>query len=110
MHGSNPPRCFTHSEDEAVVQQRALARRIGGLNATQQRALPAETAPPVLDNAQGVRQVLADTIQQVRTGQLPPNVANAVIYGVATALKLAELELSARVARLEQKLIEGRRE
>ncbi len=76
------------------------------MNATCQRFLPAETVLPVLANADGVRQLLAETIQQVRTGQLPPAVANAVVYAVSTALKLAEMELSAQVAELEQALVE----
>jgi hypothetical protein len=104
LRGSD--RCFQHSEDPAVVEQRAVARRLGGLNATRQRYLSEGTVPPVLENPAGIRAVLADTIQQVRTGQLPPAAANSVVYAVSTALKLAEMELSAQVAELEQALLE----
>ena len=103
---SGSDRCYQHSDDPVIAEQRAVARRRGGMNATCQRFLPDGTAPPVLANAEGVRQLLADTIQQVRTGQLPPAVANAVVYAVSTALKLAEMELSAQVADLEQALVE----
>ncbi len=103
---SGGDRCYQHSQDPKIAEQRALARRLGGLNATLQRFLPSDTSPPVLENADGVRQVLADTIQQVRTGQLSPAVGNAVVYAVATALKLAELELSAKVAKLEKAILE----
>ncbi len=103
---SGSDRCYQHSDDPAIAEQRAVARRRGGMNATSQRFLPDGTAPPVLANAEGVRQLLADTIQQVRTGQLPPAVANSVVYAVTTALKLAEMELSAQVAELEEALLE----
>jgi hypothetical protein len=104
MRGSD--RCFSHSENPKVVEQRTVARRLGGLNATRQRFLPTNTAPPVLENAAGVRQVLEQTIHQVQTGQLPPAVANSVIYAVGTSLKLAEMELSAKVAALEAAVLE----
>ncbi len=103
---SGSDRCYQHTDDPVIAEQRAVARRRGGMNATCQRFLPAETVMPVLANAEGVRQLLAETIQQVRTGQLPPAVANSVVYAVSTALKLAEMELSAQVAELEQALVE----
>jgi hypothetical protein len=108
MSGSD--RRYQHSEDPATAEHRAVSRRLGGINATHQRFLGADAAPPVLEHPEGVRALLADTIQQVRTGQLPPAAANAVVYAVGTALKLAELELSAKVAKLEQAMLDrGRR-
>ena len=99
-------RCYQHSEDPTIAEHRAVSRRLGGINATHQRFLGADAPSPVLENPVGVRELLADTIQQVRTGQLTPAAANSVVYAVGTALKLAELELSAKVAKLEQAMLE----
>jgi len=51
-----------------------------------------------------VRRLVGETIHQVRTGLIHPSVANSVFLGVGQALKLAELELSAQIAQLEQRL------
>jgi len=70
---SGGDRCYQHSEDPMIAEHRAVSRRLGGINETHdQRFLGAEAAPPVLEHPEGVRALLADTIQQVRTGQLPP--------------------------------------
>jgi len=51
-----------------------------------------------------LRQLIGETIHQVRTGMLHPSIANSVFLGVGQALKLAELELSAQITQLEQRL------
>lgn len=104
----NSPFCYQHSDDPSVAEHRDRSRRLGGLVATRQRVLQPDTPAPKLDNPTSVREVIEETIHQVRTGTLAPNVGNCVLYGIGIALKLAELELSADVARLERLLLKRR--
>jgi hypothetical protein len=101
-------RCYSHAPE--LAEERHAARVKGGLIATRQRTLAPADAPPVsLATAADARHLVEDTIQHVRTGQLAPNAANSVFYGISVALRLAELELSAQVAALEQELAERKR-
>jgi len=94
--------CFQH--DPGREAERGLAKRLGGFIATKARALPLQTPPPSLEDPAALRRLIGDTIHQVRTGMLHPSIANSVFLGVGQVLKLAELELSAQVAQLEQRL------
>jgi hypothetical protein len=101
--------CYAHAPE--LEEERRLARRKGGLVATHQRSLASADAPAVsLATAEDARHLVEETIQHVRTGQLAPNAASSVFYGVSVALRLAELELSAQVASLEQELAARRRQ
>ena len=94
---------FCYQHDPEREEERGLSKRLGGFVATKARALPAQTPPPSLEDPAGLRQLIGETIHQVRTGMLHPTVANSVFLGVGQALKLAELELSAQVTQLEQR-------
>jgi hypothetical protein len=102
------PFCHQHDPRPEVAERRQLERVRGGLEATRQRWLSADTPAPSLASAAETRKLVEDTIQQVRTGQLPPNVGNAVMYGVSVGLKLAELELGAKLAELEAEVARRR--
>ncbi len=107
MHGSSPARCYMHSDDPNVAQRRALARRTGGVNAA--RVLAPEDAPvPVLATAEGVRDLLAQTIQQVKTGRLSPPAAAVVVQAVAQAVRLGEIEVHGELADLRRLIREQR--
>ena len=92
-----------------VAEERRAARSKGGYAATRSRVLAGDTPPLSLDSPAAVRQALEDTIQSIRTGQLAPNVGHAVLHGINVSLKLAELELSARLADLERQIAAQRR-
>jgi hypothetical protein len=102
------PFCHQHDPRPEVAEARRLERLRGGLEATRQRWLPADTPRPSLASAAETRQLVEETIQQTRTGQLPPNVANSVLYAVSVGLKLAELELGAKLAELEAEVARRR--
>ncbi len=78
--------------------------------ATHKRFLPAGTAAPDLSNSEGIRKALEENADQVRKGLIQPNVANAVAYSISTALRLAEIEVSVKLAKLEKMALEQRRE
>lgn len=99
--------CYQHAPE--VAEERRAARSKGGYAATRSRVLAGDTPRLSLDSPAAVRQALEDTIQSIRTGQLAPNVGHAVLHGISVSLKLAELELSARLADLERQVAAQRR-
>lgn len=100
--------CLWHTRDAAERRELALRGSIKGA-VRKKRALPGTTPYPVLADPEGCRRVLSDTIQQVRTGHLHPQLGSVVIAGVRAAVELASLEVSAQVTRLERLLDERRR-
>jgi len=101
LAGSNPPLCYQHSVDPRVAEQRALARRLGGLQATTKR-LPRELPPPDLRTRDGVRSLLESTTAAVLNGDIAPSVANSVSQLASVALRLVEIELDAQELALTQ--------
>jgi hypothetical protein len=85
-------------EDGATPQTRSMLASSGG----GARVLPLETPWPVLDNPRAVRRLLAETLHQVRTGQLSTSIASVTFYGLNVAIKLAELEVSSVISRIER--------
>ena len=101
LRGSDPPRCIRHSEDPEVIRRREESDRKGGA-VTAVRTLPATTLPPRLYTAGDVRDLLAETIQQVRTGAIDTRTANAVGYLASVLLRAVEgHDLEARLEALE---------
>jgi hypothetical protein len=96
-------RCFWHSERFTPEEKHAAVTR-GGYIATRQSVLAKIETPASLATEEGARQLIEQTIDQVRTGQISPNVANAIGYLTSVGLKLAELKLSAEIAALEAEL------
>jgi hypothetical protein len=99
LHSS--PFCFFHDPKSAA--DRAAARRNGGRERSRRAAvLPADTSDRPLASAADVTGLLAETINQVRRGEIDPRISNAVGYLAGILLKARERdEMEQRLARLE---------
>jgi hypothetical protein len=93
--------CFFHDPNSAVARE--AARKNGGRERSRKAAvLPANTPDRPLTNAADVTGLLAETINQVRRGEIDPRISNAVGYLAGILLKAKERdELEQRLARLE---------
>lgn len=91
--------CFFHDPERRI--ERAAAQRAGGLKG--RRVTLRQGAPDApLADARDIARMLADTINQVRRGQLDPKVANTVGYLASVLLKtVQEGENETRVASFE---------
>jgi hypothetical protein len=91
--------CFFHAPERRT--ERAAARRAGGLK-KRMATLPEVTPDAPLANAHDVSELLAQTINQVRRGELDPKVGNAVGYLAGIFLKtIQQTEIENRIAALE---------
>jgi len=99
LHGSHY--CFFH--DPLSARARAAARKAGGLERSRRAAvLPDGTPDRPLASAADVTGLLAETINQVRRGEIDPRISNAVGYLAGILLKAKERDdLEQRLARLE---------
>jgi hypothetical protein len=97
--------CIFHDPTRAADGRRA--RRMGGINRSRTAAvLPADVPDNPLRNTQDVSTLLAESINQVRRGELDPRVANSV--GHLASILLGALQqgpLEERLARLEAALL-----
>jgi len=107
---ANEPRCVQHSLDPKVIEKRQVAQALGGLR-TQMKALAgvAEQVPAEIRTREGVTLLLQRTVDEVRGSVISPSVANSIKGLCDSALRLAELELSAKVAALEAQVEEASR-
>jgi hypothetical protein len=96
--------CIFHDPTRAADGRRA--RRMGGINRSRTAAvLPADMPDNPLRNTKDISTLLADSINQVRRGQLDPRVANSI--GHLASILLGALQqgpLEERLARLEAAL------
>jgi hypothetical protein len=103
--------CVFH--DPAHAEARAAGRKAGGKRRSQPAAvLPADTADAPLTSVPEVVAVLADTINQMRTGRLDVRVGNGVTYACATLLRALQPDEAAKLAEELRRRIEelkGRR-
>jgi hypothetical protein len=97
--------CIFHDPTRAADGRRA--RRMGGINRSRTAAvLPVDAPDNPLRNTQDVSTLLAESINQVRRGQLDPRVANSV--GHLASILLGALQqgpLEERLARIEAALL-----
>lgn len=92
--------CFFH--DPASAKEREAARVNGGKERSRRAAvLPPETPDAKLTSAADVTGLLAETINQVRRGELDPRVANTVGYLAGMMVKAKQDDLEQRLVRLE---------
>ncbi len=93
--------CVFH--DPGKVEEREKARRAGGLTRSRRAVVLTESTPDApLTRAEEVATLMADTINQVRRGQLDSKVASTVGYLSGTLLKALEQgALERKVAALE---------
>jgi len=105
VHGSDY--CFFH--DPAKAAERASARQAGGRKG-KAPFLPPDTPLRSVRTAGEVIELLAETIHQVRTGQLDPRVGNCIAYLSGIVLKATEQgEMEQRLAALEA-IVAGQRQ
>jgi len=98
------PFCPFH--DPSTAEKRVAGRKQGGKSRMRPAAcLPTGTADVEVKTSADVAKLLADTISQVRRGELQPRIGNAVGFLAATllrAIEAAQLEdLAAEVERLK---------
>jgi hypothetical protein len=94
--------CFFH--DPASAEQRKRARRCGGQR-NRAATLPPTTPDVRLDDGQDVARLLAQTINQMRRGEIDPRIGNSIGYLAGLMLKgLERGELEKRLAALEMAL------
>jgi hypothetical protein len=100
-HAQNgSPFCFFH--DPALDGQRAAARKAGGIARTRKVALPTNLPAKPLRTVTDVAELLGETINQVRRGELDLRLSNAI--GYLSGILLSALEngsLEERLATLE---------
>ena len=96
--------CFFHDPDSSIA--RDTARKNGGRERSRRAAvLPADTPNRSLASASDVTALLAETINQVRRGEVDPRISNAIGYLAGILLKAREDdEIEQRLARLESVL------
>jgi hypothetical protein len=96
--------CVFH--DPARAADGLKARRAGGLSRSHPAAvLPSDTPDHPLASIKDVSRLLAESINQLRRGQLDPRVANAVGYLAGTLLNaLQKGELEERLSKIEAML------
>lgn len=100
MKGSNY--CFSHNPNMQVEKHLAVVK--GGL-ASKRVELGLE--PFSIKNPQEISQLLEDTINGVRDGRMPPNIANTIGFLSGHALKAMELSKYAdKVESVERILME----
>jgi hypothetical protein len=100
MHGS--PYCFFHNP--AAREARKAAQQSGG-QANRAAVLPADAADLPLHSGKDVVALLAETINQVRKGQLSPKIASIVGYLSGPLLKALETsDTEERLTRVEHAL------
>lgn len=96
-HAQNgSPFCFFH--DPARDSQRAAARKAGGIARTRSVVLPAHTPIKSLRTAADVGELLGETINQVRRGEIDLRVSNAI--GYLSGILLSAIEKSSLEERL----------
>jgi hypothetical protein len=67
--------CFTHNPDTKIEKQMAVVK--GGLNSKRVRL---GLMPLSIETPHDINILLADTINRVRSGEMPPNIANTIGY------------------------------
>jgi hypothetical protein len=98
--------CFFH--DPALDNQRAAARKAGGIARTRRIVLPAHIRDKSLRNAADVGELLGETINQVRRGEIDLRVSNAIGYLSGILLSAIEKSsLEVRLAALEAVFASG---
>jgi len=96
--------CVFHDPARAADGRRA--RQSGGIHRSRAAAvLPSDTPDHPLGNTKEVSAFLADSVNQLRRGQLDPRVANAMGYLTSVLLRALEQgPLEERLAKLEATL------
>jgi hypothetical protein len=86
--------CFSHNPETAIDKHLAVVK--GGLSSKRVRL---NLMPLNIETTQDISILLADTINRVRSGEMPPNIANCIGYLSGVLTKVYE------TSKLEQKVI-----
>ena len=93
--------CFTHNPDMQIEKHLAVVK--GGLNS---KRVKLDLEPLSIKTPQEVSMLLEDTINKVRSGEIPPNIANTIGYLAGHTLKAIETaDLQDKVIELEAVII-----
>jgi len=90
--------------DPANAERMALARKVGGVVAGARRV----HIESDLSTREGVRRALEDVIREVARGRLSPSAGNTITAAINSGLRLAEIEVEAKLAALELAMEEER--
>jgi hypothetical protein len=99
---------YCHLHDPANSERLAVARKLGGVVAGTRRV----HIEIDLSTREGVRRALEDVIREVARGRLSPSAGNTITAAINSGLRLAELELEAKVIAIEKAIqaeIDGRK-
>ncbi len=97
--------CFTHNPDTQIEKHLAVVK--GGLNS---KRVKLHLQPLSIKTPQEISMLLEDTINKVRSGEMPPNIANTIGYLAGHALKALEASnLDQRVEMVESILLERKK-
>ena len=97
--------CFTHNPDTQIEKHLAVVK--GGLNS---KKVKLDLKPLSIKNPQEVGKLLEDTINGVRSGEIPPKIANTIGYLTGHALKALEASnLDQRVEMVESILLQRKK-
>jgi len=93
--------CFSHNPDTQIEKHLAVVK--GGLAS---KRIKLNLVPLSIKTPQEIEKLLEDTINRVRSGEMPPNIANTIGYLTGHILKAIEAsELKEKIAELEAVLI-----
>jgi hypothetical protein len=106
-HAQNgSPFCFFH--DPALESQRTAARKAGGIARTRSVVLPMNLPTKPLRTVTDVAELLGETINQVRQGEIDLRMSNAIGYLAGILLSAIEKgSLEQRLATLEAVFASG---
>ena len=97
--------CFTHNPDTQAERHLAVVK--GGLAS---KRIKLHLEPLSIKTPQEVGKLLEDTINKVRSGEIPPNIANTIGYLAGHTLKALEASnLDQRVEMVESILLERKK-
>jgi hypothetical protein len=102
------PSGYCHLHDPANSERLAVARKLGGVIAGTRRV----HIELDLSSRDGIRKALADVCREVARNRLTASQGNTLIAAINSSLRLAELELEAKVIAIEKAIedeIEKRR-
>lgn len=94
--------CFSHNPDTKIEKHMAVVK--GGLNS---RKVNMDLEPLSIKTAQEISVLLENTINGVRSGEIPPNIANTIGYLAGHALKAFEVsKLNEKVELIQRVILE----
>jgi len=97
--------CFSHNPDTKIEKHLAVVK--GGFAS---KKVKLNLEPLSIKTPQEIGKLLEDTINKVRSGEMPPNIANTIGYLAGHALKALEaFNLDQRVEMVESILLERKK-